>query len=133
MALRGCLRTHQTCFFALCCALVFCGAELHVSAGTPGMRFTGCAPVFTSPPCHLSHAGDVCCGGAAAVDPVTRGRVGLRPVTAVIVSRPLIFPACLSYYRPPCGSLGVFDTQKFVCLSVCSAEVIRRPVCSAVN
>lgn len=48
----------------------------------------------------------MCAVGAAALDPVTHGQVGLRPVTAVIVSRPLIFPACLSYYRPPCGSLG---------------------------
>lgn len=40
------------------------------------MRFTGCAPVFTSPPCHLSHAGAVCCGGRQRLTPSLTVRLG---------------------------------------------------------
>lgn len=60
-------------------------------------------------------------------------QVGLRPVMSVILSCPLIFPACLSYIDclvvPDRGGLGSFDTEKFVCLSVWSAEVTQQYVC----
>lgn len=60
-------------------------------------------------------------------------RVRLQPVMSVIVFCPLIFAACLSYIDclvvPDRGGLGSFDTEKFVCLSVWSAEVTRQCVC----
>lgn len=58
---------------------------------------------------------------------------GLQPVMYVIVLCPLIFPACLSYIDclvvPDRGGLDSFDTEKFVCLSVWSAEVMQQYVC----
>lgn len=60
-------------------------------------------------------------------------QVQLQPVMSIIVFCPLIFPACLAYIDcfvvPDRGGLGSFDTEKFVCLSVWSAEVIQRYVC----
>lgn len=56
----------------------------------------------------------------------------LQPVVCIIVSCPLIFAVCLSCIDclvvPDRGRLGSFDMEKFVCLSVWSAEV-RQPVC----
>lgn len=53
-----------------------------------------------------------------AFDPVTHGQVGPQPVATIIVSRPLIFPACLSYYRPSRGKtwrgFGHEDVRMFV-------------------
>lgn len=57
--------------------------------------------------------------GTPALDPVSHGQVGSQPVTTIIVSRPLIFPACLSYYRPSRGKPGGgLDTKTFACLSI---------------
>lgn len=53
----------------------------------------------------------------------------------VIVFCALVFPACLSdidcLVVPDRDGLGSFDTEKFVCLSVWSAEVTQQYVCLA--
>lgn len=60
-------------------------------------------------------------------------QVGFQPVTSVVVFCPLIFQACLSYIDCLAvldrDELGSFHTEKFVCLSVWSAEVMQPCVC----
>lgn len=100
------------------------------------MRFTIGTPVFTLQPSHI-HTLTVCTAMITAFDLMIHesfsSQVGLQPVTSVIVFCPLIFQACLSYID--ClvvldrDGLGSFDTEKFVCLSVWSAEVMQQYVC----
>lgn len=129
MALRGCLRTHQTCCFCLFFKRrLFLRADLHESTYELHLLYT-CVYL---PAVSSLHTRVMCASGAAAFDPAAPGQVGLQPVTTVIVSRALILPACLSYYRASRGSLVVFDTWKFVCPSARQRSP-RSPVCSAVN
>ncbi len=100
------------------------------------MRFAVSTPVFTLQPSHI-HTLMVCTAMITPLDLLihesSSSQVELQPVMSVILSCPLIFPACLSHIDclvvPDRGGLGSFDMEKFVCLSVWSAEVTQQYVC----
>lgn len=100
------------------------------------MRLTVGTPVFTLQPSHV-HTLMACPATITAFDLLIRespsSQVGSQPVMSLIVFCPLMFPECLSYVDclvvPDRGRLGSFDTEKFVCLSVWSAEVTQQYVC----
>ena len=99
------------------------------------MRLAVSTPVFTPRQSHTHMT--ACTTVVTPLDPLIRQSGGspvrLRPVMSVVILCPLIFPGCLCYVGrilvPVSGELGSFDTEKFVCLSVWSAEVTQRCVC----